>query len=357
MKTQSPPTNTTLKDIAAYTGVSITAVSHVLNNRLGRVRVSDDTKKRIKQAARELNYVPQLKARSMATNKSYAVAALYSTTPVVGDIGNAAYFIHALCGVEEVCKSVNYHCMFATCDLQSPEKFVKPRLMQDGSVDGVILVGYTSTEVARELASLGLPCVHMGSNLDPSINMPHIDPDMNAAFEQAVDHLYALGHRKIELYFPLGPGPEEIAGRFALLGSKYPDLQTPVVFGPKRSSHVSDIYEHARALITDPDRPTAFICHSPHATGLMEVFSEAGLQSPRDYSIIANGSAELTESGIGPGRIKTAMIELPSRLTAQYATACLLEKLDVRSEEYPTWEAKVPCNLVDGPTIGPAPRR
>jgi len=130
-----------------------------------------------------------------------------------------------------------------------------------------------------------------------------------------------------------------------------------VVFGPKRSSHVSDIYEHARALVADPDRPTAFICHSPHATGLMEVFNEAGLQSPRDYSIIANGSAELTESGIGPGRIKTAMIQLPSRLTAQYATACLLEKLDVRSEEYPTWEAKVPCNLVEGPTIGPAPSR
>lgn len=353
--TNKAPNNTTLKDVAAYSGVSITAVSHVLNNRLGRVRVSDETQKRIRLAANKLNYVPQLKARSMATNKSYALAALYSTTPVVGELGNAAYFIHALCGVEEICRSVNYHCLFATCDLQSAEKFVQPRLMQDGSVDGVILVGYTSNEVARQLTSLGLPCVHMGSNLDPSINMPHIDPDMDTAIAEAVERLYALGHRRIELYFPQGPGPEAIGKRFVKLCGKYANLQTILVHGPTRSILPQEMHEHASQLVNDPNRPTAFICHSPHATELMQVFGAAGLSSPRDYSLVACGPSDLTIAGIGPGGQKVAILEIPARLTAHYATACLLETLNITSDSLPQWHQKVPCPIHDGPTLGPAP--
>jgi LacI family transcriptional regulator len=350
------PNNTTLKDVAAYTGVSITAVSHVLNNRLGRVRVSDETQKRIRLAANKLNYVPQLKARSMATNKSYAVAALYSTTPSVGDLSNAAYFIHALCGVEEICRLVHYHCMFATCDLQSPEKFVQPRLMQDGSVDGVILVGYTSDEIARKLTSLGLPCVHMGSNLDPSIDMQHIDPDMDTAFEQAVEQLYALGHRRIELYFPKGPGPEAIGRRFSELGSRYADLQTITVHSPNRANLTQDVFEHARQYVADPNRPTAYICHYAHATGFSQVFTEAGLNSPRDYSLIACSTSGLAESMTTPNGQQIALIDIPARLTARYATACLLEKLDVISDALPQWQQKMPCQFTLGQTVGPAPR-
>lgn len=355
MKTQTP-NNPTLKDIATHTGVSITAVSHVLNNRLGRVRVSDETQKRIRKAANELNYVPQLKARSMATNKSYAVAALYSTTPVVGDLSNAAYFIHALCGVEEICRLVNYHCMFATCDLQSPEHFVQPRLMQDGSVDGVILVGYTSDEIARQLTSLRLPCVHMGSNLDPSINMPHIDPDMEGAFEQVVEQLYVLGHRKIELFFPKGPGPEKIADNFALLGHRYPDLQTIATIGPNRATLTGDVIGHARMRASDPNRPTAYLSHYAHASGLMQVFNEAGLNCPADYSIFSCMTSELAESITSTTGQKLSLIEIPGRETARMATACLLEKLNVKSDALPNWQHKVPCQLIDGSTHGKAPR-
>lgn len=354
MKTHTP-SNTTLKDIAAHTGVSITAVSHVLNNRLGRVRVSDETQERIRKAARQLNYVPQLKARSMATNKSYAVAALYSTTPVVGDLSNAAYFIHALCGVEEICRLVNYHCLFATCDLQSPEKFVQPRLMQDGSVDGVILVGYTSDEVARQLASLGLPCVHMGSNLDPSIDMPHIDPDMESAFEQAVDQLYALGHRKIELYFPKGPGPEAIGAHFAQLGNRYPDLQTIVTIGDSRGNLTSSVLDHARLRASQADRPTAYLAHYAHAKGFMQVFAEAGLRCPEDYSVIACTTSGLAESMTTPTGKKLSLLEIQARQTARFATACLLEKLNVISDKLPQWQQKVPCLLIEGSTVGKAP--
>lgn len=353
MKTKNNPT---LKDIASHTGVSITAVSHVLNNRLGRVRVSDKMQDRIRKAADALNYVPQLKARSMATNKSYAIAALYSIKPVVGDLGNAAYFIHALCGVEEVCKSVNYHCMFATCDLESPKNFVKPRLMQDGSVDGVILIGYTSNEVARQLTSLNLPCVHMGSNLDPNINMPHIDPDMDTAIAQTVDRLYELGHRNIELFMPQGPGPEAVGKKFSSLGQKYPDLKTICVFSHRRGSFAEDIHEHAQRHVADPNRPTAYLCHSPHATGLFHVFSEAGLSSPRDYSLVTFGPADLVITGIGPVGQKAALIEIPAKQTAQYATSCLLETLKVTSDTLPNWQQKVPCPFHVGPTLGPAPR-
>src|SRR5688572_8541398 len=149
----------TLKDLAALTGVSATAISHILNDRLGHVRASPATQKRVISAAREHGYVPRLQARSMATQRSYAIGAVCFLHPGAQDPYSAAYFANALCGIEQVCKGSNHHCIFVAAETGHPDDFVEPRLMKDGSVDGVVLVGLSSRRVAAKLLGMGLPCI------------------------------------------------------------------------------------------------------------------------------------------------------------------------------------------------------
>jgi len=82
----------TLKDLSVLTGVSATAISHILNDRLGHVRASVATQQRVLSVAKEQGYVPRLQARSMATRRSYAIGVVCFTTSGPQDPYTASYF-------------------------------------------------------------------------------------------------------------------------------------------------------------------------------------------------------------------------------------------------------------------------
>ncbi len=77
---------TSLKDIASKVGVSASLVSYVLNNKDKENRVSKETANKIRAAAKELNYFPNLNARSLKTNISHTIGL------IVADISNPFFF-------------------------------------------------------------------------------------------------------------------------------------------------------------------------------------------------------------------------------------------------------------------------
>lgn len=110
----------TMKDIAAAAGVSIATVSYVLNNK-EKEKINEDTKSRVFKAIEELNYVPNLNARSLVRRKSGLVGAI-----VVRDYENEGpwkkhsygSFINELGGLLD---KAGYHLLMTSSSLKKPE--------------------------------------------------------------------------------------------------------------------------------------------------------------------------------------------------------------------------------------------
>src|SRR5690606_21364330 len=119
-----------------------------------------------------------------------------------------AYFHAILEGVEEACRDAGYHCLYARYEPEELARIVGPKFTRDGSVDGIILAGYTPPEAIRTLVSLRIPCFQVGTNVHPDTGIRCFTSDLASAFDRVVRRLRELGHRRVQLVLPGGPGPE-----------------------------------------------------------------------------------------------------------------------------------------------------
>ena len=131
---------TSLKDIAKKVGVSASLVSYVLNNKDKENRVADETAKKIRKAAKELNYFPNLNARSLKTNISHTIGL------IVADISNP-FFSSLARTIEDEAYTHNYTVIFGSSD-ENQDKFIKVLdFLSTRQVDGFIVA---SPEESRE---------------------------------------------------------------------------------------------------------------------------------------------------------------------------------------------------------------
>src|SRR5690606_15190628 len=93
--------NISLKDIASKAGVSTALVSYVLNGKAQESRVRKKTAERILQVAKEMNYQPNLIAKSLRSGKSFTIGL------VIADIANP-FFAHIARIVDDVARKYNY---------------------------------------------------------------------------------------------------------------------------------------------------------------------------------------------------------------------------------------------------------
>jgi DNA-binding LacI/PurR family transcriptional regulator len=355
----SRTTTITLRHLAEKTGVSATAISHVLNGRLGTIRVSDETRRRVQAAADELGYVPQASARSMATRKSYSVAVVCTYQDGPMNPTTATYFANALTAAQEVCKLVGYHCLYATCGLGNPDSFVIPRFMKDGSVDGILLAGHADIGVIRRIKALDLPCVQVGSNIDPAAGIPCVYADFDAGIADAARHLVSLGHRRVELLLTSGPGPAAQVRNFLSLASQVPDLEPTAYCIPQEWGNFDQGVDRAKHLLAarTTDSPTAYICTPHHAAAIAATFAEAGLLPPRDYSLVVMQPAETGPQPLHPLGLLPTAIDFPLHQVARHAAAKLFSLLDVDPAPLgPPAAGPLPATLTPGQTTGPAPQ-
>jgi LacI family transcriptional regulator len=343
----------TLKDLAAKTGVSPTAISYVLNGRHDRVRVSDKTKARVKAAAKEMGYVPRFSARAMVSQKSFCVAVLCSLAGGGMAPATAIYYANALQGVEEICKQAGYHCIYASCGLGDAESFAMPRLMKDGSVDGVIIVGHANAEVARHLKSMGLPCVQVGSNIDPSIGIEAVYPDLNQGLELASRMLADLGHHRVELILPTGPGPDMHMAHFLSLAKKIKSFRPLSGMLKEEWGSPAGGEERAKFWLARSNRPTAFMCSPIHAEGLIKGFAAAGMDFPRDYSLVVFLPQESGQLHMGPSAKPITTVTFPIHQIARRAALKLFERLGVPIDQGNAKSPSTACTLNPGESCAP----
>ncbi|MFE9276271.1 LacI family DNA-binding transcriptional regulator [Paenibacillus glucanolyticus] len=150
---------TTIKDVAKQAGVSVATVSRVLN---GNGYVHEDTRSKVKQSIRELNYTPNEVARSLYKRKSKLIGLL------LPDIMNP-YFPQLARGVEDEMQENDYRLIFGNSDEKKQKEMEYIQTFVQNNVVGVI--SSTNDPEANMYTGLNIPVVFLDrtSNDRPSV--------------------------------------------------------------------------------------------------------------------------------------------------------------------------------------------
>ncbi|RKY08779.1 MAG: LacI family transcriptional regulator [Planctomycetota bacterium] len=189
---QNSKKKTTMKDVASQAGVSVATVSAVLNERNGRIPVSDKTRAAVLLAVKKLNYRLNEQARSLRTGKSHTIGIVASdiTQPFSGQM---------LRLIEQQVHERGYH--FLLSDIQNNkerEKFYL-NLFSQKRVDGILFVGASSElddEDISHLAQRDIPIVLTEREVCGS-NVPCILVDNIKGAALATEHLVRRDRRSI----------------------------------------------------------------------------------------------------------------------------------------------------------------
>jgi LacI family transcriptional regulator len=189
-KNATPAGHVNLKMLAEHLELSQTTVSLVLNHSPASSSIPQETRDRVVEAAQRLHYRPNYFARSLRQSRSMSVGVL---APDLSE----GYFTRVMSGVVEELTSAHYFYFTACHDWKQELIEQYPRMLVERAVDGFLLLN-----TPAEAMDVPVPVVAISAHSAVQ-SVTNIVLDHHAAVEQALSHLYALGHRRIA--FMRGP--------------------------------------------------------------------------------------------------------------------------------------------------------
>ena len=276
-----------MREVAEQAGVSVTTVSHVINNSRP---VNPETKTRVEQAMQVLGYQPNVLARSLRRGKSQTIGV------ILPDNANP-YFAEVVRGIEDTSFSNGYSVMLCNSDNDLEKEHLYTNVLIEKQVDGIIFVAAgLSEENINNLQKRGVPSVLVDRQV-PGVEIDSVFADNQAGGFLAVNHLVALGHTAIAcITGPRGvrSSSERIAGyRQALEAAGIHPDPGWVVEG---DFQVQSGYAGAEQLLKLDNTPSAiFACNDLMAIGAYRFAREKQLRIPQDISIIGFDDIRLAE--------------------------------------------------------------
>jgi DNA-binding LacI/PurR family transcriptional regulator len=274
----------TIKDVAQRAGVSIATVSYVLNN---SAPVSAPTRARVLAAAAELGYHPSVIARGLRTRESRTIG--YSWHSVHGDRWHPI-LDHFLYSMTKAAEAYDYHILTFVSPRGDGSWTTYKNLILSGRVDGfVISETDRDDQRIRRLVDDGFPFVAFG-RANEAWDFPYVDVDGEAGVRQAVEHLLALGHRRIGMIAWPEPslcGYHRYQGYRRALESAGISPEPAWIVRTEHTEAAGRRGMHALLSLPPDRRPTAIIAVSDlMAVGAMNAIYEAGLQPGQDVAVV-----------------------------------------------------------------------
>lgn len=279
-------------DVAKLAGVSRTTVSFVLNDIVG-VSISAATRKRVLDAAKKLNYSPNVAGKKLVSGKSYTIGLVLCQSPE--QIFTDAFLPQVILGVEQAALQQGFHVLLKPVDPNDIGGYA--RLIAENHVDGILLSGPRRDDAAlMNLHQQRVPVLLMGQL--PNTDIPFVDVDAIAGAELAVNHLIELGHQYIGMITNAPMDYTSAQQRRdgytrALKNAKLP--VNPALI--KEGNYTpSSGFEAMKALLELTPRLTAvFVASDVVAMGAMLAIKEAGLQIPTDIALVGFDDIPLAE--------------------------------------------------------------
>ena len=279
-----PGEGKTLKDLAASLGVSVATVSRAL---AGNQRIAEATRLRVAEAARRSGYVPNRTARALVLGRSDFVGLVLPTR----GHGHEDAFLGELAGGLGHGLARHDIDLFLAVVLEGKSELATIEHIVDARrADGLVLARTTEDDPrVAFLARRGFPFVTLGRVRDEGLAYWWHDSDGAAAFAEAFDMLYDLGHRRFGLVSidePMNFRRHRAAGLEAAIARRGdPAVHLEVVASPRfdKQRRAAAI----RAVLGRPDRPTAVIgLFDGLALSTLEEAARLGITVPRDLSVI-----------------------------------------------------------------------
>jgi LacI family transcriptional regulator len=274
---------TSIKDVAERAQVSISTASYALN---GVPKVSPETREKVLQAARDLQYKPNSFARSLKTHKTKTIGLFVSHI-------DSPYYFEVVNGIEEVLTAAGYD--FVIARICTPSGFgTGYNLIREQRIDGAMLLGgsYIPKELICEMAGGKMPIAITDCAYDecfaPYKNLHFMDIDNWGGIRLVLTHLRDQGYKKIafvagkELSYDGSVRESAYRSVMAELG-----LSAPAEWILRGDYREDQAFNVTKALLDfGAERPDAFCCANDQmAFGVIGAINSLGLSVPHDFAV------------------------------------------------------------------------
>jgi DNA-binding LacI/PurR family transcriptional regulator len=320
-----------IKEVAKRARVSTATVSRTIN---GSEKVTSETAFRVRQAIEELNYFPNIHARTLVSGRSRMLGL------IISDITNP-FFPDLVKSFQDEATHVGRDVIIGNTDYNPKRMAACIQRMVERKVDGVaVLTSEADPDLVTELTRGSIPTVFMDIG-KPSSHSANIRINYAQGIDEAMQHFFSLNHRRIA--FISGPMNLESVRirRDAYLSALKARGRSEHAIIERGDHRIEGGAIAIRSLLRLPQRPTAVLASNDlTAIGALGAIYEAGLRVPDDISLIGFDDisfAHLTQPPLTTIILSRAQLAL----TAFAALEALIRKEDVSQADY-----VVPTHLV-----------
>ena len=329
----------TIKDVAARAGVSYQTVSRVINNKSG---VTDETRQRVQQAIKALNFRPSMAARTLPSRRLYVIGLII---PYEADyLFRDPHLLAQISGIDAEANAYDYNVLLSTAGnsnsgIEAYERFIRNRV-----ADGALVIETAGSQAGGELLDgQTCPYVTLGYDLSkPNSYCVHCD-DRNGA-RAVTRHLLERGHRHIGVIN--GPPIGAVAAMAErLLGHQQALAEAGLSFDPalmvygdytRLSGQIA-----AESLLALPKPPTAiFSFNDRMAMGAIGALHTVELRVPGDVAVVGFDDIA-TAADFSP---PLTTVRQPSKKVGQVAAQMLFEL--IAGEPVEQKEIVLPAELI-----------
>ncbi|MGW0196866.1 LacI family DNA-binding transcriptional regulator [Nonomuraea sp. NPDC003201] len=270
----------TLDEVARRAGVSRGTVSRVINN---APHVSRAARQAVERAIKDLGYVPNVAARSLATQRSGAVVLAVSSDDQA--LFTNPFFAEVIVGVNAVMEETDLELLLILAASERGRNRLA-RVLQSRRADGVMLLALRENDpLAKVAAEGGVPVVYGGRSLGGS-NDWYVDADNRDGARQAAEYLISTGRTRIAT---ITGSLDMHAGVSRYLGFR--DALALAGLGDERVAHgdfteASGAAAMARLLTEHPDLDAVLIASDEMAAGALGVLKEHGRAVPDEIAVV-----------------------------------------------------------------------
>jgi LacI family transcriptional regulator len=322
----------TMKQVAERAGVSISTVSHVINNT--RV-VSEEVRRRVTGIIDEMRYVPSAVARSLKNDKTNTIGVLVPNS-------SNPYFADLIRWIVDAAFELGYHIILCNAHGGAQKQTAYLRLLMEKRIDGLVLVASGADDDQELLLRHeSVPIIQLERAL-PGLDADLVFAGQEEGAYQATRHLIELGHRAIACV----SGPADLPRSRERVGGFLRAMQEAGLAVPEGDVlHVEFTSAGGHAafgrLLARPQRPSAvFVTSDLMAIGGLCAADGAGVRVPEHMSVV--GYDDIGAACYSAPPLTT--IAPPKREMARQAIAQLIER--IRGGHEPLRNIALPSSLV-----------
>ncbi|SDD21056.1 MULTISPECIES: LacI family DNA-binding transcriptional regulator [Kordiimonas] len=333
---------TNIREVAKKAGVSVATVSRAMQK---PDVVSEKTRKKVEEAARDVGYKPNMMAQVFRSKKTYSILVL------VPDMSNP-FFARVISGIQKAARARGYNVVLGNTlgNIKTEQELAQ--LLLTSQTDGIIQLSARYPLDDRERKSgQALPIVNCCECVDDG-SMPTIQLDNKEAAKAIINYLIGLGHRRIGVIAGPPQSPltrDRMAGYREALESQGLVYDESLVVEGDYSLEAGE--KGARLLLSGDQSPTALFCFNDEmAFGAMRGIKHAGYGVPADVSVA--GFDDLPFSKYMEPALTS--VRQPSEEFGPAAVSQLFKMID--GQEITRRNQLMPFELAIRASTGPAPK-